>query len=194
MSEGTVFVSKRAATTHAERRSVVVVERSVPPVVIAPSQRPGPVVVLSRPSTLVAERPRTQVVFAGRERASMVIAAGKQGPRGVPGPPGAGEGGISLPFAFGDATPSEIGEYEGVFIATSIVITEPFNGAGAALSVGTMSDPELLMPADGNQPDVAGRHEANPSLRIPLTSLYLFITPGIGATQGRGIIYLESVE
>lgn len=98
---------------------------------------------------------------------------------------------IDLPFAFGDATPSAIGEHEGVFIATSIVITEAFNGTGAALSIGSMGDHELLMPAAANVPGEVGRYEFNPSLRLSPTALFLFITPGFGATQGRGVVYME---
>lgn len=111
------------------------------------------------------------------------------GARGAPG--GEASGNLEASFAFGDATPVALGTAQGIAVALSLVITEAFNGVGAQLSVGTAGSPELLMAVAQNAPGEIARYEANPGFPIANQPLFLFITPGVGATQGAGVLFLE---
>lgn len=96
-----------------------------------------------------------------------------------------------IPFSWGDATPVDLGLYTGVVVAISIVLLAGFNGEAPALEVRTANG-EVLLPADTNLPAEPGRYEVNPSQRLALpTRLFLFITPGLGASAGHGIVYME---
>lgn len=124
-----------------------------------------------------------------RTVATVVEAGAKQGPPGPPGPSGST---IDLPFSWGDASPSPIGAVSGLIVAASIIITTPFDGVGASLTIGTLGSPALIMPADSNYPGFASRYEVNPGLFVS-GQLYLTIDPGAGATQGAGRVYLEVI-
>lgn len=117
--------------------------------------------------------------------------AAEKGDKGDPGDPGApGGSAVQFEFSFGDATPAYISEIAGFVVAVSIVITIPFNGTGAALTIGTAGSPDLLMPSTGNDPTTSSRYEATPGVEVN-EAAFLTITPGSGATQGAGVVYLE---
>lgn len=140
------------------------------------------VVVVERAHTVQAVRDRTQVLG--------VAAPGPQGPKGEPGASGAGA--LSpINFAFGDATPAPVlvlpapGPVE--VTGVSLQIEEAFDGAGAQVQLGTAGDPELLMPGWANAPDQVGVYELTPRVELPGgATLILTLTPGVGATRGRG--------
>lgn len=115
-----------------------------------------------------------------------------QGPPGPPGPPGVpgANAAIDLPFSWGDVSPAVIATAIGTVVSVSVIITTPFNGVGAQISVGTDADHELFMPVTGNFPDVEARFEANPGEFVS-GNVKLFFTPGSGASAGAGIVYLE---
>ena len=76
-------------------------------------------------------------------------------------------------------------------VAISIVIVDAFDAADAELAVGALGQPPLLA-ADQNVPVERGRYESNPGVRLSTpTELYLFLNPGLGASAGSGIVYLE---
>lgn len=115
-----------------------------------------------------------------------ILEAAEQGPPGRDG--GGAQAGI--PFAFGDATPSLLGLFAGTVVAVSIVILTPFNGVGAELSITSPS--ATLIGAAQSLPGEFGRYETSPGLRLATpTALSLNITPGLGASAGSGIVYLE---
>lgn len=114
------------------------------------------------------------------------------GPKGDAGAPG-----NSLPtvyFAFGDATPLIIytaPENQLIKQVTLIVLTA-FNGAGAAVSIGTTSDPALLMATAESNLAVTGSFETSPNETISSgTPIKVFITPGAGATVGQCGVLIE---
>lgn len=138
-------------------------------------------------SSAVAVEGGTTVVAGG-------AAMGVQGPQGEPGLSGGG----TIPpvaFSYGDAagtiyTPGDAG----TLTTARVVITTPFDGAGAALILGTVGDPDGIMPATDNDPTEAGEYEATAD--FPLAAgegIRLTITPGAGASQGAGLIYLEFI-
>lgn len=114
------------------------------------------------------------------------------GPAGPPGPPGG-----SLPtlvFSYGDATPALIGTMSAGtrLFNVRLSIEAAFNGTGADISVGTLASPNLLADSAVIDPAVIAVFEFSPqNLFLVDTSVYLFITPGAGATAGSGSIILQ---
>lgn len=99
-------------------------------------------------------------------------------------------------FAYGDASPATIytPSADAVFTLCRVVIDTPFDGAGAALAVGTAADPEILMPASNNGPAIAASFESTPDTIVDAgTDIRVTITPGAGATAGAGRIILDSI-
>lgn len=100
-------------------------------------------------------------------------------------------------FAFGDASPRNIYVAPNNRTATivRVVIDTAFDGAGAAIAIGTAADPELLMPYDGNDPATALSYENAPDAALNAgDAVQLSITPGAGATRGAGRIILDAYE
>ena len=121
-----------------------------------------------------------------------VVSVGEAGPAGLDGLNGAGQ--VSERFAFGDATPKVITIAIGGKLVTTvtIIITQPFNGASPALTVGSAGAPDGLMQADQNDPTFEGEYEANPGVQYGIdTQILLTITPGMGASQGAGLVVIE---
>jgi hypothetical protein len=110
------------------------------------------------------------------------------------GPAGAdGSGGISIPFAWGDASPRTIATaLAGKLVyGVEIHISDAFDGAGASLTVGDAAQPDRLMATHQIDPSAVGAYETSPSHRYGSnTALLLTITPGGGATAGAGLLRL----
>lgn len=135
----------------------------------------------------------TQIV--AREAAERsVVFGGEQGPQGPVGPPGpAGAASVELIFAFGDATPSPITTaLAGKLVySVQVHIRVPFDGAGAALTVGDAGQADRLMKASENDVLTVGANTTAPAHAYAVdTPLSLSITPGAGATQGAGVLVL----
>jgi hypothetical protein len=114
---------------------------------------------------------------------------------GVPGPPGPPGGSLpTLAFSFGDATPSLIAT---IIAGTRLFnvrlsVETAFNGTGAGLSIGTMALPNLLADGAVIDPTVLAVYEFSPQeVFLVDTPVYLFITPGSGASAGRGSVILQ---
>lgn len=76
-----------------------------------------------------------------------------------------------------------------------LVIDTPFDGAGAAIAVGTAGDAGALMPPDANDPTVAASYEFASNAELALgDAVQLTITPGFGAMQGAGRIILDAYQ
>jgi hypothetical protein len=119
-----------------------------------------------------------------------------QGLPGPPGPPGPSGGGSGLQhdfaFAWGDASPMSLGTFVGTVVGVSIVITQPFDGAGAALAVRQVGGPLVLMAEAESLPGEVGRYDVAPAIHLAAaTPLEFVITPGLGASSGSGLILLE---
>lgn len=142
---------------------------------------------------IVAETPRVQHVVADRSVGG-VVAAGQQGPQGLMGLPGpAGGAAIEVAFSYGDATPvSAATALAGKLVyGVQIHIRVPFNGTGAALTVGDAGDTARLMAAVDNDPTAVGSYTTTPAYAYGSdTGLTLSITPGAGASQGAGVLVL----
>lgn len=115
--------------------------------------------------------------------------------QGVAGPPGpSGAASAAVPFAYGDATPATVIELEaGTRVFTiELAIHTAFNGTGASISVGTLADSERFLPAAQVDPSSVGIYEASPNEVISVdTEVLLFITPGLGASQGSGSVSIH---
>lgn len=123
-----------------------------------------------------------------------VVDEGPQGPRGVPGT----NGGTIAPvyFSFGDATPDTIytTDSAGTVVNVRLIVDTAFDGAGASISLGTTTDPDLLLDEAENDPSVASEYESTPDVVLTSgTAVRLSITPGAGATQGAGRILLTFI-
>jgi hypothetical protein len=72
-----------------------------------------------------------------------------------------------------------------------IHIRVPFDGIGAALTVGDAGDTDRLMAAADNDPTAVGSYTTTPAYAYGSdTGLTLGITPGAGASQGAGVLVL----
>ena len=123
-------------------------------------------------------------------------------PRGVDGADGAaganGDGQYPvIEFAFGDASPAIVLTLNPASAAevalVQLEIEEAFDGAGASIAVGTVADPDGLMRADQNLPGEVAVLETSPRVRLPAgEGVQLTITPGAGASQGRGKLIIQA--
>lgn len=113
--------------------------------------------------------------------------------QGIPGPPGTGAITV-INFAWGDATPKllvTVVANKRVY-RVRLWIETPFNGTGAALTVGSVADPDELIAATENDPTSEGVYETYPDKRyLASTPVSLTITPGAGASAGAGQVHLE---
>lgn len=110
----------------------------------------------------------------------------------VPG--GGGGSAVSYSFAYGDATPAPllVGAANKAIYSVILHILEAFNGVGASLTVGDAGQPDRLMLANQNNPAAPASYAATPDYVYGSnTQLLLSITPGAGATQGRGLLTIE---
>lgn len=100
-----------------------------------------------------------------------------------------------IPFAYGDATPADIyvPHEAGVLTLVRVQITTPFDGIGAAITLGTAADPDAFVTADDIDPAMAASWEVLPDANVaagePIT---LTLIPGTGATAGAGRILIDT--
>jgi hypothetical protein len=104
-------------------------------------------------------------------------------------------GGTTLLRSFTHGIPSPMllhtNQTPALLISVELDIRVPFNGGGAQLSIGQPGQPERFMAAAENDPAVAAQYEVFPADEMTAAeNIYLFITPGAGATQGAGIVKL----
>lgn len=119
----------------------------------------------------------------------IAIGPGMIGPRGP-------SDNVSLPFSWGDASPSKVitTGVNKIVYGVEIVILTAFDGSGAALSVGDTTDHSRLMSTAQNAPGTVATYQAAPGYKYTsATDINLYITPGAGASAGNGlvILYLE---
>ena len=111
--------------------------------------------------------------------------------QGMPG--AAGLGAISKDFGFGDSTPDIIvvANENDVVYGVEIVIMTPFDGTGAALTIGDSVQNDRLMQSTQNDPATPATYGAIPDYKYSaVTPINLYISPGAGATQGAGFILI----
>lgn len=133
------------------------------------------------------------VVIADDEVDITLLIPVLRGPRGVPGV----SAGVELPFSWGDATPTPVVTVpiNKRAFGVQLVIDQAFDGVGAQLYVGDAGDPQRLMSAASNIPSEAGNYETNPYHRYTVATPILFtIIPGVGASQGRGLLILTTEQ
>jgi len=107
-------------------------------------------------------------------------------------PPAEREETLSLPFAWGDATPAAIGIMPpGLVTRVELVIETPFDGSGPSLRVGRSGALEELLAAAQVDPAAAGIYETSPGVRYAsATPLLLSIVPGAAAAAGNGLVVI----
>ncbi|GIW32383.1 MAG: hypothetical protein KatS3mg071_2557 [Meiothermus sp.] len=99
-------------------------------------------------------------------------------------------------FTFGVPSPMLLHTVQGptLLAGVELDIRTPFNGVGAQLSIGQPGQPGRFMLAGENDPAFAAQYEVFPNLELaPGEGIYLFITPGAGATQGAGVVILNLI-
>lgn len=124
-----------------------------------------------------------------------VVTVGEAGPAGPAGPPGSAAGTYQATFAYGDASPAIVATVPAgkVVYEVEIAIVTPFDGAGAALSVGDAGLPDRLMTLIENDPTQRGSNTTAPAYQYASdTDILLTITPGAGASQGNGIVFIRT--
>jgi hypothetical protein len=101
-----------------------------------------------------------------------------------------------IAFAFGNASPVMIGTVPtGRYLAEIRVdISQAFDGTGASISIGEIGSPEKYVRADASLISETGIYEHPLSVLMSAANdVFLFITPGVGATTGQGQIILNIV-
>ena len=124
-----------------------------------------------------------------------VVTVGEAGPPGPAGPPGSAAGTYQANFAYGDASPAIVATVPAgkVVYAVEIAIVTPFDGDSAALSVGDAGLPGRLMTLIENDPTQRGSSTTAPAYPYASdTDILLTITPGAGASQGNGIVFIRT--
>lgn len=137
----------------------------------------------------------TSVIATTTENSFVVSVVGAQGPKGDQGDAGTGASGISYhAFAYGDSSPSTLETVASgkAVVNAKILIEEAFDGTGATLKLGDVSDAESVMAAADNDPATVGTYETAPGVSWgSSTALRLTITPGSGASTGSGVVVLQ---
>jgi hypothetical protein len=124
------------------------------------------------------------------KRGAQIITVGRQGPAGAAGVSATG---VQVNFAWGDATPATIAVVAAnkVVYGVELVITEPFDGTGASVVVGDAGQSDRLMATIENDLTQVGSSTTSPACVYGVsTAVTLTITPGAGATQGKGVVIL----
>lgn len=107
-------------------------------------------------------------------------------------------GGVNVVnFAFGDATPTVIMSANANSLVAEIQLyfLTPFDGVGAAVSVGDAIDPERFMQRSENDPATVATFCTFPTLKLAVnTDILLYITPGAGAGSGSGFAVVVNME
>lgn len=80
-------------------------------------------------------------------------------------------------------------------VLARIVVLVGINGAGAQMEIGVAGDAGLIVPSDSIDAATAGEYETTPDVHLLAgQGIMLTITPGAGATQGSGFVYLGYVN
>lgn len=174
-------------------RQNIPIEVSTGTQTLAPAVAPRTVVV-NPTVTTVSTTPAVRVVDVTQAPREVVLnGTGQQGPVGPAGP--SSDGVAPLSFSYGDApgvvwTPSQAG----TITEARVVFTAAFNGVSPSVIVGTIAAPDSILAADQNDPTAAGEFEATADKHLAANEgVRLAITPGSGATQGAGVLYLMFV-
>lgn len=141
-------------------------------------------------AVITLSRQTVTAIANNRPRTVTGTGMGAQGPQGIPGTSG---GTISpINFSWGDASSAIYTASDAGRITTiRVVITTAFNGTGAALSLGSVGSPEAAMPQSEIEPTTEAEFEVTSDYVMAAgASLFFTITPGGGASQGAGVIYL----
>lgn len=177
-----------------EPRRIVV--RSGAPRVVIGSRSGHHVRLAAETVALIAEhRPKSIIGTDGTsvrvDCARTSIRAGGMGVQGPPGP--AGSSIPAIAFAYGDAEREVWAPTApGLLTYVRLIVTTPFDGAGAQLAIGTASDPAAALPPEFSDLSQALEYENTPDLRLAAgEGIRVAITPGAGATTGAGLLLLE---
>jgi hypothetical protein len=110
-------------------------------------------------------------------------------------PPTPGGGAVKVvAFSFASVSPLVLSPLLGgqSVVRVGILITTPFDGAGASLTLGTPGSPALLLASTDNRPSAAGQYESDAITPFAAPdTMQLTIIPGGGATQGAGQVFYE---
>jgi hypothetical protein len=133
-------------------------------------------------------------VVAVQKKGIAVVAAGRQGPAGANGVPGANGQGAAIPYVFswGDATPALIANVPAgkVVFKVEVVLLAAFNVA-STVTVGDAGNTSRLFSTADIDLSSAATYQSNPNhLYGSLTAVNLYVSPGVGNSQGNGIVLL----
>jgi len=152
----------------------------------------GPVVLIDAPPYLNIAQ---EIITVVTGESVTVIDGAAQGQRGLVGPQGpAGTPRIEVPFSFGDATPATLFTAKAgkLIQRITVFIERAFDGLTPVLTIGDATEPTALMGASENDPTDEAVYQVTPNLYYETdTEILLFITPGLGASQGSGLVVAE---
>ncbi len=140
--------------------------------------------VKSSDEKIIVSSPRVQIVTAGR-----IGPSGPVGPKGDAGSPG-----IEVPFSFGDATPLglAIAPAGKIIECVTIYLNVAFDGENPTLQIGDAEQLDALMSTAEVNPTEAATYQTTPGFAYEDdTEILLSIDPGLGASQGSGLVVIE---
>jgi hypothetical protein len=98
---------------------------------------------------------------------------------------------FEMPFAWGDSTPAPVFTLgaDAVIAEVNVWMLEEFDGTGASVTVGRPSDNDELMDNTEIDPTFQSSFSTRPGKEYSNGEVVnVYITPGAGASQGRGVI------
>lgn len=142
--------------------------------------------------TIVVVEPITTIVES--QPPSTIIVSPEQGPPGITGPGVADK----ITFSYGDASPSGIIIVPAGFVAytVEIVLINGFDGDGlSTITVGDSGNNSRLFQTDQIDLSSPGTYISTPNHKyLDNTQVNLYISLGIGVTQGNGLIFLYKTQ
>lgn len=101
-----------------------------------------------------------------------------------------------IAFSFGDATPNDIytATVDGTFTDVRMTIETDFDGTGPSVALGVTGDLDALLATNQSDPTEVGAYENAPDVHVSAgDQVIISITPGSGASQGAGRVFLVFV-
>ena len=115
---------------------------------------------------------------------------------GPQGPAGTSSNAIQVPFSWGDATPSLVSTVlsNKTVFKVELILLVAFDTV-STLTVGDASNNQRLFASDSADLSQVGSYQSNPNYSYgTTTNVNLYLTPGVGNTQGSGLILLYIQE
>ena len=149
-------------------------------------------VIIPQPRDIILSEKQAVVISERVDR--WLLTKGQQGPQGPAGAAGFSNGSTHIEFQWNNIAtlPISVVTHSKLVIHCSIIITIPFNGAGASLQLGDAGNIGRLMGVAAVDPSAVAEYSVSPQVEYGSdTQINLTMNAGAGATQGAGLVVIE---